>query len=70
MFDHVIGELDRDWIKWITETRGGFHIILERNEQSAKKGFFDMKGIEIARNSMTLIPGTIQGGFKTKKILL
>lgn len=61
-------------ICWISETRGGFHIILNRNEITGKfirhihypieigKGI-----IELRKEIMTPTPGTLQGGFIVKE---
>ena len=67
-------------IRWMTETNGGYHIILEKNDYVGKRIYLDMKEayqksfndgkIEIKSSGgpMTPVPGTIQGGFKTRRV--
>lgn len=59
-------------ISWISETRGGFHIILNRNEITGKAVHtIKMKNIQYVKfrkETMTPIPGTLQGGFVVKDV--
>ncbi|MHA1650044.1 MAG: hypothetical protein ACTSYB_07605 [Candidatus Helarchaeota archaeon] len=59
---------------WITETRGGYHLIIEKGPDSGlKMEALKQKNppeLEIfGRETMTIIPGTLQGGFKTTRWL-
>lgn len=53
---------------WITETRGGYHIIV--SNRSITKNVYEIlnreEHVEI-KNAMTPIPGTLQGGFKVRE---
>ncbi|RLG94915.1 hypothetical protein DRO29_06140 [Candidatus Bathyarchaeota archaeon] len=58
---------------WISETRGGYHIIVPANEEVAKTIFRDKifdryKDIEIHKEPMTPLPGTLQGGFVVREV--
>lgn len=71
--DFVREKLDDDWIKWITRTRGGYHIIVERNEKSAKAIYTEISkiaNVEITRHGITPIVGTLQGGHHVKEFPL
>ncbi len=61
-------------IKWISETRGGYHIMLERNNISGEIVHEIMKrkieSVEFRKEMMTPIPGTLQGGFVVKEKIL
>lgn len=70
-FKDIFDQLEQSWIKSITETRGGYHFILERNEKSAKKVFMEVQkieNVEITRHGITPIVGTLQGGFKVRDV--
>lgn len=60
-----------DLVRWITITRGGFHIILDRNEITGKfiHRLMNMKipFVEFRKETMTPVPGTLQGGFLAKE---
>ncbi len=62
----------KPYIKWISETHGGYHIILERNDITGKYIYSlqsnHLPYIEILKEPMTPIPGTLQGGFLVKEI--
>ena len=58
-------------IVWISETRGGWHIILNRNDETGKivheimeRKFSD---VEFRKETMTPTPGLLQGGFLVKE---
>jgi len=66
-------------ISWISETRGGWHIILNRNEMTGKfihelqtKYSYLLKDseVEIRKETMTPVVGTSQGGFVVKEYRL
>jgi len=71
-----IDKLFEENIKWISETRGGYHVILKHSKEVAKtlyprlmdSSLAERYDIDLAR--MTPIPGTIQGGFKVKRIII
>lgn len=70
-------------IKWISETHGGYHLILDRNEETGtfvhkfKSGrvklserfdtSFTNVYIEMRKETMTPTPGCLQGGFLVKE---
>ena len=59
-------------IKFVSETHGGYHVIVNRNKETGKiihLHIKDMPCVEIMRDPMTVIPGTIQGGFDVIGIL-
>lgn len=55
-------------IRHIMETRGGYHITVDRNDETGKiiyeKIFGHIEYVEILDEPMDPIPGTLQGGFK------
>ena len=58
---------------WISETRGGYHVIVPANDVTAKTIFRDrvlenVKDIEIHKEAMTPLPGTMQGGFVVREV--
>ncbi len=64
------------FIRWVSETRGGYHIILDRNEMTGKFIHFIINSysnllqknvIEFRKETMTPIPGLLQGGFEVKE---
>jgi hypothetical protein len=70
LLDRIIVPLT-DRIKWISETHSGFHIIVEKNYEIGMIIYSKMVGIdcvEILKDPMTPIPGTIHGGFQVKGI--
>lgn len=59
-------------IKWISETHGGYHVIVERNDESGKIIYNDIRGmpnVEILKEPMTPIPGVLQGNFEVVEII-
>lgn len=64
---------------WVSETRGGYHVIVEKtkengrsihenirkDQQNNKNSIF--KDVEIKKEVMTPVPGTLQGGFMVKR---
>ncbi len=61
-------------IAWISETRGGYHVILNRNEETGKAIHEIMKRkfefVEFRKETMTPIIGCSQGGFIVKEYKL
>lgn len=57
-----------DLIEWISETRGGYHILVNRlgGELVHKLSISLMPDVEFRKETMTPIPGTLQGGFEVK----
>lgn len=76
-------QIKEESIKWISDTRGGYHIILERNESTGtfvhlfKTGRIKMHKpldisftntyIELRKETMTPVPGCLQGGVLVKE---
>lgn len=71
----------KDSVEWMTETRGGFHVVINTKDKKLKHsaGYFlnvtmtkeklnELK-TEINPNPMTVVCGTVQGGFLTKRIV-
>ena len=64
---------EHNYIQWVSETRGGYHIILEYTKPLSeflhKTIKPSSKYIEVNnKNTMTPIPGTLQGGFLVKGV--
>lgn len=61
-------------IQWISETRGGWHIILNRNDETGKIIHEimqrKMEFVEFRKESMTPVAGCSQGGFVVKEYKL
>jgi len=61
-------------ISWISETHGGYHIILDRNEITGKfiHEFMNkhVPDVEFRKETMTPIVGCLQGGFVVKEYKL
>jgi len=61
-------------ISWISETRGGWHILLNRNNETGKIVHEIMKRkfefVEFRKETMTPIVGASQGGFVVKECKL
>ncbi len=75
VLDQCIDAVNENYV-WISNTRGGYHIILEKNKENGKLVYENIvavnkrlsekspfKDVEIKNEAMTPIPGTIQGGF-------
>ncbi len=62
----------KPYIVWISETHGGYHIILERNAITGSYIHFlnssPNEFIEILKEPMTPLPGSLQGDFLVKGI--
>lgn len=59
-------------VKWISETRGGYHIIIPVNDENGKILFRDkvlskLEKVELKKNAMTPVVGTMQGGVLVRK---
>jgi hypothetical protein len=73
ILENVIDLLGEN-VKWVSETRGGYHVIVDKNKTSGKIIHTDLVNceysnqIEILKNAMTPVPGTMQGGFEVKKV--
>lgn len=61
-------------IQWISETRGGYHVILNRNDETGKIIHEIMKRkmefVEFRKETMTPVVGCSQGGFVVKEYKL
>lgn len=54
-------------IEWVSETHGGYHVIVDKNNETGTiiyKNITGMEYVEILKEPMTPLPGTMQGGFK------
>lgn len=58
-------------VKCISETHGGYHIIVNRNAESSRIIYLEItdkkENVEILNDPITVIPGTLQGGFRVKR---
>lgn len=67
-----IREMLEGLVVWTSETHGGYHVIVRRNKESGKTIYENIKDkfekVEILKDPMTAIPGTLQGGFEVKEI--
>jgi len=53
-------------IVWVSATRGGFHLIVRKTEETGKLLFTEIAEIpdvEVKKEAMTPVPGTEQGGY-------
>lgn len=61
-----------DSVVWVSETRGGYHVIVHKNKETGRiiyKELSKTPGIEIfGKQGQTPVPGTLQGGFLVKKV--
>ncbi len=73
LLEMVIEKLSNH-IVWVTETHGGYHLIVNKTKESGRLIYTEVKPlhekIEILKETSTPLPGTYQGGFPVKKILL
>jgi len=74
LLERVIEAINGDH-EWISETRGGYHVLLKRDKmtrdkyhqiQELTKKYGD--AIELKNDPVTPIPGTLQGGFIVKRM--
>lgn len=66
LLDKIIGLLTGHII-WLSETHGGFHVIVDRNNETGKIIYENIRGmenVEILKDAITPVPGTLQGGFR------
>lgn len=72
LLNSIIIPLIKPHIAWISETHGGYHVILERNNITGNYIHHlhqnPIKDVELLREPMTPIPGTLQGGFLVKEV--
>jgi hypothetical protein len=58
-------------IGWISETHGGYHVIVNKNYETGMiiyQNIVGMEYVEILKDAMTPLPGTFHGGFKVAGI--
>ncbi len=79
LLSHIIENIrdnavEDKFIRWVSETHGGYHIILDRNEMTGKFIHFiktneksKLSDVEIRKETMTPIVGCLQGGFIVKE---
>lgn len=80
LLEKLLDIVNREYV-WISETRGGYHIILEKTKDLSKILYTKImkenntnpqspfKEVEIKGNmGMTAIPGTLQGGHLVKRL--
>ncbi len=66
-----VTDLLKGYIVWISETHGGFHIIANKEYDAGVIIYTQIAGmeyVEVLKEPMTPLPGTIQGGFQVKGI--
>ena len=66
-----VTDLLKGHIRWVSETHGGYHLIVDKNKNSGIIVYEKIRGmeyVEILKDSMTPLPGTLQGGFGVKGI--
>lgn len=66
MLSNITGLLE-GYIEWISETHGGYHVIVDKNRDTGTIIYEKIVGteyVEILKDAMTPVPGTLQGGFK------
>lgn len=66
-----VTDLLKGHIKWISETHGGFHVIADKVYDTGiilYTQIIGMEHVEILKEPMTPLPGTIQGGFEVRGI--
>ena len=76
LLDAVVKKLE-DNVAWISETKNGFHVIVKVGRESGRiifggkgeTGLKQIEGVEVHKEAMTPIPGTLQGGFKVRKCI-
>lgn len=62
-----VTDLLKNHIRWVSETHGGYHVIVTKNDATGTiiyKNIAGMEYVEILKDPMTPMPGTLQGGFK------
>ncbi len=72
ILDNVTSLLEGN-IRHIMETHGGYHITVDKNNETGRIIYEKINGhmeyVEILDDPMNPIPGTLQGGFKVKGIM-
>ncbi len=66
-----VTDLLKDHIRWVSETHGGFHVIAKKEYETGiiiYNQIAKMEYVEILKEPMTPLPGTLQGGFRVKGI--
>lgn len=66
-----VTDLLKGRIKWVSETHGGFHVIANKEYDAGViiyTQIANMEYVEILKEPMTPLPGTMQGGFRVKGI--
>ena len=70
ILDKITGLL-KGHVEWMSETHGGFHVIVDKNNETGTiiyKNIVGMEYVEVLKDAMTPVPGTLQGGFQVKGI--
>lgn len=70
ILDKITGLLE-GYITWVSETHGGYHVITDKDYDANVIIYTKIAGmefVEILKDAMTPLPGTLQGGFKVKGI--
>jgi len=66
-----VTDLLKGHIKWVSETHGGYHVIANRVYDAGVIIYTKIVGmeyVEVLKEPMTPLPGTLQGGFQVKGI--
>lgn len=74
----VVDAVEKHNVVWVSETRGGYHVIVKANDMSARSIFREKRierieeeygvAIEVHKEPMTPLPGCLQGGFVVRGI--
>jgi len=66
----IVELIGAEHIIWVTETHGGFHMIVKKNKESSAR-VYQIKNdvIHIHSEPLTVIPGTVQGGFMAREVV-
>lgn len=66
-----VTDLLKGYIRWVSESHGGFHVIVDKVYEAGVIIYTQIVGmeyVEVLREPMTPVPGTLQGGFRVKGI--
>jgi len=70
----IITFINPENVVWVSETRNGYHVIVRRNAETGEKLFrYGLpsklkENVELKKEALTPIPGTLQGGFLVKPV--
>ena len=70
ILERVVGPLDGH-IRWVSETHGGYHVVIAKSYEAGiiiHTKMVNMEYVEILKEPMSPLPGTLHGGFKVTGI--